>query len=104
MEIAGAYRIDDAGNIRFDIGGYDVERTLVIDPILEFSSYVGGVEDDTISDVALDADGNIYVVGSTVSPGLQPTTPWTPSSKSGELSRRTDSSPSSIQPARRSFT
>ena len=70
VEIAGAYRIDDAGNIRFDIGGYDVERTLVIDPILEFSSYVGGVEDDTISDVALDADGNIYVVGSTVSPGL----------------------------------
>ena len=85
VEIAGVYRIDDAGNIRFDLGGYDAERALVIDPILEFSSYVGGLEDDIISDVALDADGNIYVAGTTVSPGLATDAAQQPGKQAGGI-------------------
>ena len=70
LEIACAYRLDGAGNVGFDVGRYDPERTLVIDPVLEFSSYVGGAADDSVSDVAVDQQGNIYIAGSTSSPGL----------------------------------
>ncbi|MBO1319384.1 SBBP repeat-containing protein [Acanthopleuribacter pedis] len=41
---------------------------------LIFAGYLGGVLDDHIEDLALDADGNLYVVGRTRSPNF-PTTP-----------------------------
>lgn len=70
MVVAGGYQIDAEGNVGFDIGEYDRNRTLVIDPVLEFSSYLGGTADDVVNDVALDGQGNIYLAGSTSSPGL----------------------------------
>jgi len=70
IEIAAAYEIEKDNHIRFNLGEYDESRELVIDPVLDFSSFLGGSADDAISDIALDADGNIYVAGSTSSPGL----------------------------------
>ena len=68
--VAGGYRLDPQGNVGFEIGAYDPSQPLVIDPILEFASYLGGSGNDVIADVALDAQGNIYVTGTTSSPGL----------------------------------
>lgn len=68
--VAGGYRVDAQGNVGFDIGAYDPQQPLVIDPVLEFASYLGGTANDIIADVALDAQGNIYVTGTTSSPGL----------------------------------
>ena len=47
--------------------------------------YVGGLEDDTISDIALDADGNIYVTGTTISPRLATDTALQPGKQAGGI-------------------
>jgi hypothetical protein len=67
----------DAGNraaspddrrIRFELGEFDANRTLVIDPILSFSTYLGGDDAaDEIQDLAVDGQGNTYVIGGTSS-------------------------------------
>lgn len=61
----GAYRVHDQSSVSFSIGDYDRSKVLVIDPILIFSSYVGGADYDVGSAIALDQEGNIYIAGST---------------------------------------
>jgi outer membrane protein assembly factor BamB len=53
------------GTVRFRLGRYDRHRALVIDPVLEWSSFLGGGFDDRASAIATDASGNVYVAGST---------------------------------------
>ncbi|MDQ3797953.1 MAG: hypothetical protein M3384_00745, partial [Acidobacteriota bacterium] len=65
QEIAGRYILLGNNEVGFEIGAYDRSRTLVIDPILRYSTYVGGTELDRIADIAVDAAGNAYLVGDT---------------------------------------
>ena len=46
---------------------------IIIDPVLEYSSYLGGSEGDQGISVAVDAAGNLYVTGDTISSNF-PTT------------------------------
>ncbi len=77
-EVAARYRIDARGRVSFELGDYDRTRALVIDPVLVYSSYLGGIDADQGLSVAVDAAGSAYVVGTTVSTdfhvtgGLQP--------------------------------
>lgn len=50
----------------FDCVGWNKTQELVIDPLV-FSSLLGGSQSDAITDVAVDMQGNIYVVGETSS-------------------------------------
>lgn len=52
----------------FRVGEYDRERPLVIDPILVYSTYLGGSLDDGSYGGTADAQGNLYATGSTNSP------------------------------------
>src|SRR5207302_572303 len=54
-------------DIGFRVGEYDHNQTLIIDPILVFSTYLGGAGDDSGSSIARDAAGNIYLAGNTTS-------------------------------------
>ena len=65
--IAVDYVLGGSHEVGFRIGEYDHSRTLVIDPTLIFSTYLGGAGDDTGSSVARDSTGNIYIAGSTTS-------------------------------------
>lgn len=53
--------------VAFSIGEYDPSRPLVIDPVVTFSSFVGGGGFDAIHDVATDSTGSIYIAGETSS-------------------------------------
>ena len=49
------------------MGSYDPSQPLVIDPILSYSTYLGGSGDDQGDGIAVDAAGNAYVTGYTAS-------------------------------------
>ncbi|MDQ3895662.1 MAG: SBBP repeat-containing protein, partial [Actinomycetota bacterium] len=66
-EVPGAFRLLGAARIGFEVGGYDGSRPLVIDPTLVTSTLLGGGGNDAGYAVAVDAQGNTYVTGSTES-------------------------------------
>ena len=49
------------------VSGYDSRQPLIIDPVMVYSTYLGGTKTDTVSAIAVDSAGNAYVTGSTVS-------------------------------------
>ncbi len=58
----------------FEIGStYDPTRELIIDPGIEYSTYLGGASDDVPRGIAVDASGNTYIVGWTQSPDFPAT-------------------------------
>ncbi len=63
--IAGRYRLATNGLVGFDIAAYDPSRTLIIDPVLVYGSYLGNTGADQIHDLAVDNAGNSYIVGET---------------------------------------
>jgi hypothetical protein len=53
--------------VGFQLGSYNAARTLIIDPVLSYSTFLGDENDDDNGfDIAVDADGNAYVVGQTI--------------------------------------
>jgi hypothetical protein len=54
------------------LGRYDSRRALTIDPVLNFSTYLGGPGYDAINAVTADSYENIYVTGATSSSNLLP--------------------------------
>ncbi|HEX8284810.1 MAG TPA: SBBP repeat-containing protein [Pyrinomonadaceae bacterium] len=59
--VACDYALSRSGVVGFRLGGYDRARTLVIDPMFVYSTYLGG--SSFSGGVAVDAAGNAYVVG-----------------------------------------
>ncbi len=64
-EIAGGYTIRENMEVGFRVEGYDDTLPLVIDPILIYSSYLGGSNNDEGVGIAVDTSGNAYVAGYT---------------------------------------
>ena len=68
----GSFQMLANGDIGFRVGSYDRSRTLIIDPVLSFSTYLSTVPNGG-GFIATDSSGNNYVTGYTV-PGF-PVTP-----------------------------
>ena len=61
----GRYALTADNRITFDVPGYDRSKPLVIDPVLVYSTYLGGSGVDTGGAIAVDSSGSAYVTGST---------------------------------------
>jgi hypothetical protein len=65
--IDGRYVLTATNEIRFEVPTYDRKRPLIIDPVLSYSTFLGGSGSDGGADIALDSAGNIYLTGATSS-------------------------------------
>jgi uncharacterized protein (TIGR03437 family) len=65
--VEGHYVALGTHEIGFAIAEYDQTRALVIDPVLVYSTYLGGFDNETGNGIEADAAGNAYVTGITYS-------------------------------------
>jgi hypothetical protein len=71
---------------RFSLAAYDRSLPLVIDPKFIWATYMGGPGDDQGNDLAVDAEGNVYVTGATQDSTADPAGIFqSPSGKSFQL-------------------
>jgi hypothetical protein len=76
-EIAGSYAITKHHQVAFNVADYDRSEPLILDPVLNYSTYLGGSLGATTNPagtgidqgwaIAVDAAGNAYVAGLTYS-------------------------------------
>jgi uncharacterized repeat protein (TIGR01451 family) len=79
--VPGRFVLRAENEVGFEVGGYDRTRALVIDPVLTYSTYLGGTGDEACSvitgsgtftagcpAIAVDSASSAYVAGSTTSP------------------------------------
>lgn len=67
VAVAGEYQMLDAHTVGFKLGAYDPALPLVIDPEFAYLSYLGGSGSDSISSLAVNDQGDIFVTGWTTS-------------------------------------
>ncbi len=67
IPVESRYVLLGEDSVGFHIGEYDRDKDLVIDPELEFSTYLGGTGLDSGLGIAVDSSGNAYITGSTLS-------------------------------------
>lgn len=65
--IKGNYKLSESNQISFQIGDYDSTKALVIDPVIGYSTFLGGTDNDFSNAIAVDTEGNTYLVGHTAS-------------------------------------
>ncbi len=75
-EIAGRCVRQGERQIGFEVEDHDPSIPLVIDPLLTYSSFLGGRAGDVIHGIAVDASGNIYLTGSTESGNFPTASPF----------------------------
>jgi hypothetical protein len=71
VPVSSPYVLGDttAGNSRFsfDVGQYRTDHELVIDPGIKFTTFLGGSAAETGNGIAVDANGNTFIGGTTQS-------------------------------------
>ncbi|MFB3132946.1 MAG: SBBP repeat-containing protein, partial [Rhodothermales bacterium] len=63
--IKGKYTLAEGNRIGFEVGPYDASHPLIIDPMLTYSTYLGGTGSERGDAITVDSAGNAYVVGAT---------------------------------------
>ncbi len=83
-EIPGSYTIGPDGRIGFELGEYDRSKPLVIDPVIDYSTFVGGIGSDEGLAIAIDRQQNVYVTGTTYSNNFNVLAPLQTSNRGGK--------------------
>jgi len=65
VRVEGQYAQLDGQQVAFHLGVYDRSEPLVIDPVLDYASYLGGSSGDSANAIAIDSAGAIYLTGLT---------------------------------------
>ena len=73
VEVPVQYRQAGAGEYRFVLGKYDRSRTLIIDPVLSFSTFLTSsapaAQSTAATGMRADSAGNLYIVGYAIGSG-----------------------------------
>ncbi len=72
--VKGRFALLAKDRVGFEIEEYDRSQTLVIDPVLTYSTYLGGTGTEMLPSMAVDSGASIYVTGATTSADF-PTVP-----------------------------
>jgi hypothetical protein len=81
--VDGAFVLASNNRVAFGLAGYDHKRALVIDPVLSYSSYLGGSGYESGRAIAVDGAGNAYVAGDTASADFPTANPLQPNFGTG---------------------
>jgi Beta-propeller repeat len=73
LAVGGQYVLKDSAHIGFHVAPYDSSKPLVIDPVLVYSTYLGGSGTEYPTGIAVDSGGNVYVGGYTDSTDFEST-------------------------------
>lgn len=76
QEVSGNFILSGDKTVKFNIGNYNSNYELVIDPVLEYSTYLGGSLSDGAVSIAVDTAGNAYITGSAHSLNFPTTNPY----------------------------
>ena len=84
QSVEARYALGGAGQVAFEIGAYDHAKPLVIDPVLIYSTYLGGSGSENFysqinAGIAVDSAGSAYVSGYTRSTDFPTVNPIQPS-------------------------
>jgi hypothetical protein len=63
--VTGQFVLDGNGQVAFQVGAYDRGAPLVIDPVLAYSTYLGGSSQEQSNGIAVDSAGDTYITGET---------------------------------------
>jgi hypothetical protein len=66
-EIESSYKVIEGERVAFWVGTHDQKKMLIIDPVLVYSTYLGGTSGEYGYAIALDSAGNAYLTGDTSS-------------------------------------
>jgi hypothetical protein len=63
--VGASYRLRGKGEVGLEVAEYDRRRPLIIDPVLSYSTYLGGSGGDVAYGIAVDGSGYAYITGIT---------------------------------------
>ena len=80
VNVAAAYNLLGNNQVNFSLGDFDRTQPLVIDPVLAYSTYLGGSGYESANRMTVDSTGAAYIIGTTfnnftTTPGAFQTTP-----------------------------
>ncbi len=79
QELEASYRISRNKQVRIEIAAYDRSKPITVDPVLSYSSFLGGAGDDRVYAIAVDSEDCVYIAGETLStnfPAANAFQPW----------------------------
>jgi ELWxxDGT repeat protein len=83
QRIPGGYLLKGKLQVGFEVGAYDTTKPLIIDPVLVYSTYLGGSNAEYGYGIAVDDSGNAYVTGDTYSTDFPTQNPLQPTLSGG---------------------
>ncbi|MEK7184151.1 MAG: SBBP repeat-containing protein, partial [Patescibacteria group bacterium] len=81
--VTSSFNVAEDKTVRIALGNYDLTKPLVIDPVLIYSTYLGGSGSERGVGITVDASDNVYVMGFTGSTNFPTASPFQAASGGG---------------------